>query len=255
MVRRIFWALPFALAGACSDGQLGDNGLVRFSQVVNFTETSNFESPIAANKAIFIALQRPDGSIFEDETFTELTLRVEDNENGGEDSPDATVFPLGFAQYGVILQRPGSFRLVAEDKEQFLDGIVVQSEEMSGIRLSLSATLTTFTDQCFIVEEIGGDINNFTLHPNQEIRVSIVPETATGAPMLGLLALTAESPDGLDLDSPLFGQGVTPNELIIRPGNVAFDLPADIIVNEVESNASITVGLNTSSDLAPVVCQ
>src|SRR5690349_12039406 len=121
MLRKISWVLPFALVGACSDGQLGDNGLVRFSQVVNFSETSNFESPIATNKAIFVALQRPDGSVIEDETFTELTLRVEDSENGGEDSPDATVFPLGFAQYGVILQRAGAFRLVAEDKEQFLD--------------------------------------------------------------------------------------------------------------------------------------
>jgi hypothetical protein len=253
-MKKLMWAGPFVLFAACSDGQLGDKGLVRFSQVVNFTETDDFTAPIAAQKTMFVVLQRPDGSIIEDDTFTELTLRVEDNENPGKDSDDVVVFPLGFAQYGVIINKAGPFRLVAENKESFLDGLVIQSQDMAGIRFASTASVTTFTDQCIVSEEINSDLNNFVLHPNQEIEVSVVPETPEGQAMIGLLALTADSPEGLSLDSPIFGQGVTPNELIIRPGSAIFGAPVGIDIREVESDVALSVTMQTAEEDAVVAC-
>ena len=155
-MRKFLLMSPVALLAACSDGQLGDRGLVRFSQVVNFAETSDFSTPIAAQKPMFIVLQRPDGTFLEDDTFTELTLRVEDNEDPGKNSEDVVLFPLGFAQYGVILNRPGPFRLVAEEKGVFLDGLVIQSLDMSGIRFASTASVTTFTDACIVAESCSG---------------------------------------------------------------------------------------------------
>jgi hypothetical protein len=254
-MKRVFWGVAsLILIGACSDNQLGDRGLVRFSQVVNFAETDDFTAPIAAKKPMFIVLQRPDGTFLEDDTFTELTLRVEDNENPGKTSDNAVVFPLGFAQYGVILDRPGPFRLVAEQRGIFLDGLVIQSQTMAGIRFASTARVTTFTDQCITSEEIDSDLSSFLLHFNQEIEVSIVPETLENQPMIGLLALTADSPDGLSLDSPIFGQGVTPNELIIRPGNALLGFPVSLDINEVESNTKLSVEMQTTAEDAIVTC-
>jgi hypothetical protein len=254
MMEKFLGVALLVFIGACSDGQLGDSGLVRFSQVVNFAETNDFTAPIAATKPMFVVLQRPDGNFLEDDTFTELTLRVEDNENPGETSKDAVVFPLGFAQYGVILDRPGPFRLVAEQRGAFLDGLVIQSQNMAGIRFASTARVTTFTDECIVSEEINASLSDFLFHPNQQIEVSIVPQTSQGQAMIGLLALTADSPEGLSLDSPIFGQGITPNELIIRPGSALMGFPVSVDIKEVESNTLLSIDLQTTNEDAVVTC-
>ena len=72
--------------------------------------------------------------------------------------------------------------------------------------------------------------------------------------MLGLLALTADSPEGLLLDSPIFGQGVTPNELIITGGSANFGFPVTVNIKEVESDVSLTLNMQTDQADATVTC-
>jgi hypothetical protein len=208
--------IPAALlAGCVSDGQLGDNGLVRFSQLVNFAETSDFSSPIALNSSVFVALQRPDSDIFFDpQSFPELNLAIE-----GENAESSVVLPLGFAQYATLFSEPGVYRMAANDKDVLLDAITVRVEEPASIRLANFARLSTTSISepgCVRFEDISTDVP-LELHPNQELELFVVPESEAGEPMLGLLGLSATADIELGLDSPLIGQGSSANALRIFP--------------------------------------
>jgi hypothetical protein len=79
----------------CSDGGVGEKGVVRFSQVVNFVETDDFSPPLVTGRTVLIRLERADGRVVRERGFPELSLEV----TGGA----AQVLPLGFAQFAVRL--------------------------------------------------------------------------------------------------------------------------------------------------------
>lgn len=254
-MRRLCWLLPSLLLGACfNDGQIGDNGLVRFSQVVNFVETNDFTAPIATGRTILVALQHPEDDLLGlEDTFTELTLRVEDSDNPGRDSSKASVFPLGFAQYGVVLNEEGAYLLVAESDGLLLDAIVVQAKQEAGLRLSNRIFLSTDGETCTELTEISS-LDGFVLHPNQDLEVFVVPVDDTGAPMLGLLELSAEGSPELFLDSPLIGRGSLANALQIFPGDL-FGTPVEFKIIEHATGTVLTTTLETSAEPAPVSCE
>ena len=74
-IKPLFALLALAMASsACSDGGMGANGLVRFSQIVDFKETDDFTALFMVNKTMMIALQDPesDWPFTAETTFPEL---------------------------------------------------------------------------------------------------------------------------------------------------------------------------------------
>jgi hypothetical protein len=260
-MRRAALISALLFLGACgTGGQLGENGLVRFSTIVDFPETDDFTAPVAVGRTVFLALQHPNSDpIFGEDNFPELTLRVEDPESAGEDSIDATVFPMGFAQYGVILERTGSYRFVAESKGEFLDAIIVEAAEVEALRLSNEIIVTTSgvdpaTGLDCVTFETIPSLDGFVLHPNQSVDVAVVPTTG-GAPMLGLLGVFAEASEGLFLDTPFVGPNSRANSLSISPTGALDGTPLDVRIQDQTDGKEMSFSLATDREEAPVSCQ
>jgi hypothetical protein len=222
------------LPGCLSDGQLGESGKVRFSQIVDFVETSDFTAPIAVDAGVLLALQHPNGGgLVDPDTFAELRLRIEDDGAAGAPSEKGVVFPLGFAQFGVSFSAAGKYHLVALDGEDVLDELDVDAAKIGGVRLSETAYVTATSPDpnggvCVSSNSITLGTGAATLHPNETLEVFVVPETTDGDPMLGMLALTASSSsDELHFDSPLVGQGIFANALRLSASGVA--LSGDVV--------------------------
>jgi hypothetical protein len=202
-------ALGLTLVG-CADGGTGDKGLVRFSQVVNFVETDDFRPPLVVGRTVLIRLERaPLGS----QGFPELNLEV----TGGA----AQVLPLGFAQYAVRLDDAAAYRFRAREGTKEVDAITVTAAQGASMRLHGKAqVMTSGVDargrRCAQGSTV--DLADLSLAPNQEALVTVVPVDGAGAPMLGMLQLTAKaSRADIELDMPFFFQGGSPNTLAIRP--------------------------------------
>ena len=244
--------LSAALTGCNSDGQLGANGLVRFSQVVDFKETDDFSAPIAENKTVMVALQHPDSSdtsgLIDPDTYPELNLTVESSNPllGGE------TFPLGFAQYGVVLDGSGDYRLRANNGDDELDYLEVTSKPVDTIRLSEQAVLTTSTDDCTSGAEV--ELDDVVLHANQTLTVYVVPVDDAGEPMLGLLHLTATAEGSLSLDSPLAGHGASANALQIHGKETVLPDSETITIEEITEDLSIELSLKLSNDDQELDC-
>lgn len=243
-----------ALSTACadSDGEAGNAGVVRFSQVLDYGETSDFSAPIAVGRPLFLALQRPKTGFLDDETFAELTLRVE-GPNGAE---VGSVWPFGFAQYGVMFETPGVYTLIAERDGAKLDSLPVTVAPLDRIELSPRVQVgTRYQDgreSCTSVEEIDG-LENVVLHANQRISLYVVPRDANGRPMLGLLALSAKPVEGLLYDAPLFGQSRRANALWVIADGVV-DGTATLNITDEDTGETVTTTFETSSDIVPLDC-
>ncbi len=233
-----------ALQSACfDDGENGDQNVVFFSQLVNFTETSNFSAPLAVGKTVFVALEHADqtGSL---NAFPELELKI----NGDASS----VFGFGFAQYGFSLDTAGTYSMEAHTRTGMLDHLTIRAEPLKRIRPHAVAKVTTFGDVCTFTNEI--DLDNLVLHSNQEVEIEIVPVSANEEPMLGLLGLVATGPSFLSLDSPTVSEGGRPNALRLTPtGFMNEDVKLQI--TEVQDNVDIVITIPVDNSPAPISCE
>lgn len=196
-----------ALVGCrASDGGLGDAGVVRFSQLVDYRETEDFSSPVAVDHALLVALQRPQNVWGGDEeTRADLVLEADGN---------ATVVALGFAQYAVTFPKVGEFELRAIDERRggrTVDRLRVRVEKLGGVRFSDRAEVYTDGFKCSERREV--PLSELQLHRNERAWVWVVPESQGGEPMLGLLDLVADPVRGLEYDSPLIAHGQEVNVL------------------------------------------
>ncbi|MCU0698577.1 MAG: hypothetical protein MUC96_18910 [Myxococcaceae bacterium] len=231
----------------CADGGTGDNGRVRFSQVVNFVETDDFSPPLVVGRTVLIRLEHaPLGG----QSFPELNLEV----TGGA----AQVLPLGFAQFAVRLDDAAAYRFRAREGTKEIDAITVTAARGASMRLHRQARLvTTGTDasgkRCARGSTV--ELTDLVLAPNQEAMVTVVPLDGSGAPMLGLLQLTAKaSRDDVELDTPFFFQGGSPNTLVIRPTLASGPLgDASVEISE-PAFAPLTQPIRVVSSEASVTC-
>jgi hypothetical protein len=234
-----------ALLG-CADGGNGDKGIVRFSQVVNFVETDDFGPPLVQGRTVLIKLEHaPLG----EQSYPELSLEV----TGGA----AQVLPLGFAQYAVRLDDEKTYRFRAKEGTRELDAISVSAKKGARLRLQGRAQVATSGEsggrRC--VRAASVDLADLTLAPNQEVALTVVPVDEAGRPMLGLLQLSAKSsrPD-LELDTPFFFEGGSPNTLLLRP-TVATGRLGDVSVDIVDpAFATLTQTVRVTAQAAPVTC-
>lgn len=243
-----------AACGLTSDGQIGEQGLVRFSLVVDFIDNASIESNIATNRTVFVALQHPKEGFLDDETYTELRLAVERDDGEVVES----LFPLGFAQYGVVFEEPGVYRLVAMEGARRVDELRVVVEDVSELTLSRRVAVTTSYrdmngDSCTKLEEVDG-IENVVLHRNQSLEMFVVPTNESKEDLIGFLALTGTGPDSVQLHSPLVGQGRRANSLYVTPAGQMADT-IDLVIEDVDAGATLAVAIAASNEDQVISCQ
>lgn len=239
--------------GATSDGQIGENGEVRFSLVVDFIDNASIDDDVATHRTLFVAMQHPKRGFLDDETYTKLSLQVR-NEDGELVS---SVFPLGFAQYGVVFEQAGRYKLVAMDGGTQLDAFSINVRDVDDIALSRRVVVsTTYEDDngdtCARVQEIDG-IENVVLHENQSVQMFVVPRASDGADLIGFLALTGDGPDSVILHSPLVGQGRRANSLIVTPDSTMTP-SIRVVIEDADGGHRIDVELPTKNEPFELDC-
>ncbi len=234
------------LATACltSDGAPGNEGKVRFSQVLRYQATDGFDAPIVRGSTLMLALQATKGwlDIIDQETLADHELSVE-----GDSS---AVLPLGFAQYALQFKEEGSYTLNANYDGKVVDWLRVQVEDAASMEVHPTAQLATrFRDggrECFSSEEV--KLSEVTLHQNQELTIYLVPKTESGRSMIGLLNLDVNTESPVGFDSPLVGQGRSANALRIIPQDT---LGATVEVSLSELNYGFDTQLSVKADSEP----
>ena len=251
-----FLAVSVALLGACSSGQLGAEGQVRFSQVVSFEETTDFGPPIVTNSGMLIQLEDPNPT--PEIVNPDLNLVVQDA-NGTGPSAHAEVIPLGFAQFAITLTQGGSFTLVAEEAGKEVDFLGVTAEGASGLRWHPQADVVATTasgssssaSACAQTSEV--DIGSLVLSPNSSITLHVIPEDSSNDALLGMLQLTASSTGPVALSGGYLGQGLTPNSITVSPQG-GLGAPATVTVDDAVTGKTISVNIPTQNANATVSC-
>lgn len=245
--------LASAACGVTSDGETGERGVVRFSLVVDFIDNSSIDDDVATNRTLFVAMQHPKQGFLDDETFTNLTLEVRDPDG----KPVESVFPLGFAQYGVVFENAGRYKLVAMDGDEEVDAFAVDVRDVDTIELSRRVVVsTTYEDamgrDCTSVDEIDG-IENVILHENQSVQMFVVPKASNGDDLIGFLALTGDGPDSVVLHSPLVGQGRRANSLIVMPDR-RMEATIDLVIEDADEGHRIELSIPTKNEPSVLDC-
>jgi hypothetical protein len=223
-----------ATAGmACTDGQDGTLGRVHFSQVVDFKETDDFDAPIAAGRTVIVALEHPHG---ESGRNTELTFEVRTAADQPTDA--ASWLPLGVAQYAFVISEPGDFRMVALQDEQMLDYLDVVAKPLDHLALATDAEVITRTIECSETSSVKAQ--ELALYRNDSVTLWVVPRSAEGEPMIGLLNLTAEGPDAIALGAPLIGHDQPANALTLSQRG-SEDESTSIVVREPAADLGLEV--------------
>lgn len=250
-------AFVAAISACTSDGQVGDNGVVRFSQVLHFADTDDFTAQLGAKRTLLVALQDPNSHVIDDErTLADFSLEVR---KGGSKIDDA--WPLGFGQFAINLKDAGSYDLVAVRDGEALDHVALGVTEVDHIRFSqkfdvLSTLKKNDGTTCSKYDHFETGLSDFVLHPNQAISIYVVAADKNDKPLLGLLPVTAKIPDALGSDAPLEGHGSVANALTLWPKSgdgLGSDLK--VTVHESELNKDLELTLRTSQDQAVVDCQ
>jgi hypothetical protein len=251
-MKSIFLTLLAALSvGACSDGGLGENGLVRFSQIVDFKETDDFTAPFMANKTMLLALQDPESAqpLTPETTFTELDLTIEADALG----TSGQSFPLGIAQYAVVLDGEGDYKLIANQDGEALDHMNVTAKDVKSMRLSAEVLISTDGTDCMNTD-FSTSLDDVVLHNNQTLTVYVVPLDDDDEPMLGFLHLTASGSSNVDLHSPLAGPGMPANALFIEP-NESLSEEITIQIKELEEEFVLDFIITIDDSEADVTCE
>jgi hypothetical protein len=169
-----------------------------------------------------------------------------------------SIFPLGFAQYGVVFEKPGTYRLVASEGARPLDELRVTVADVDALTLSRHVTVTTqyedmTGDHCTKIEKVDG-IENVTLHQNQTVQMYVVPTNAANQDLIGFLALTANGPDSVILHSPLVGQGRRANSLHVRPIDRMLDT-IDLTIEDVDAGKTLDVSIPAKNEDFVIDCR
>jgi hypothetical protein len=253
-----FFALALLLLTGCkTGGQLGEEGRVRFSQIVRYAESADFRGPVAIGSTVVVGLEHIDtGALLTDPPVnTGLTVRAEPRGHGGR----ATVLSLGFGQYAVRLEAEGEYELIADDDTGELDRLIVRTRPIGSLRVARNASVITTGrgssgSTCTQITSVTG-LENFVLHSNQTLHFATVPLTAGSEPepLLGLLDLTATGPASVELDAPFLGRNVLANSIFVRARNVTGE-PVTIRIASPSHEGTVTATIATSTEAQAVEC-
>jgi hypothetical protein len=238
------------LAGALPLLACSAEGRLRFSTVVTYPESEGFASPLAVDRLVIVGLEDSASR----EPLGALTLSVSPRDGG-----EARVFPLGLATFGVIVSAPGGYDLVAEDAAGEVERLSVTAEEVASLKLASEARLVIFQNQnsdseCASFETINRfDVTDFVLQQNQLLEVSVVPLSAAGEPLIGLLSLTATGPDALLLTGSEAEQAAPANAVRIEAAGLLGDAAA--VAFSETGGAAFVIELQTSASLDPTDCE
>ena len=246
-----------ALTGCTSDGQVGENGIIRFSQVVHFADTDDFNAPLASGRTLLVALQEPQALGIDQETKADFTMEVREDGDVVQ-----AAWPLGFAQYAINLEDEGSYQLVALKNGQPVDQLSFNVKDPQRIRYSQNFfVLTDYDDPqepntgCTRSASFSEGLEGFLLHSNQTITVHVVPEDKDGAALLGLLPITAVTSDVFHVNAQLVGHSALANSLTLSaPDPERLGEPQQVTVREQWLEQDIVLTLNTTPEPFELDC-
>ena len=119
----------FGAFAACTDGEVGTNGRVRFSQSMAFADVEGLQAPIAVGRPLWITLQdAPANAHDEDVDNPRLALHVH-RDGVLVHSPPR----LNEVTHELVLDEPGSYELVAQLEAAELDRTSVRAAAVAGI--------------------------------------------------------------------------------------------------------------------------
>lgn len=246
-------ALPTLAACTVTPGTVGEQGKVRFSQIVSFSDTKPFAGSVVVGATLFVALEQTGGSSVADPPVQpNLTVRANAVGHDGK----CQILPLGFGQFAVAFGAPGAYDLVAQQGDAVVDTLSVTAGAEAGLRLGTSIDVATTGQDggrmCTTSTKLSS-LHGFVLHPNQRVTLSAVPVSKDGAPMMGMLQLTAQAPDSLVLDAPLVGASEPANTFELAMARAA-DVNVHVAITDSTTGHGLGVDLVTSSAPAPVSC-
>ncbi len=183
------WAAVVVVCGVgCVGGQSGDSGKLRFGQVYLFAEATDFSTAIAVGQPMPLGLQAPaKEALLGDYEYLDGTLDVLDASGA-----KLEVTRMSKGKFQTEFPTAGSYTLVGKNAGTS-DRLTVTAADQAGLRLAKQWYLHgTGTDAaCKPAQPVAGQLP--ALKSNQTLTVSVVPQTKDGAPLVGLVDLTAEA--------------------------------------------------------------
>ena len=238
-----------AVSTACSSGALGDNGAVRFSFVGSYANSADASTPVATHTTLRVLLQHPQsaGVTADGATFVQLSLTAKALSGGSEPS----VFPTGFAEYGVYFDKAGSYQLTAKQGDKELDHLTLTVKDPDALVFDPSVSVitnTSGTNGCSDSATV--PLAQLDLAENQSARLVVVPELK-GAPMMGLPALVADGPNA-SFATVASSYALTPLTLWVTPTQPGSDIA--LTATDLGNNLTAKATLKTHSGQADVTC-
>jgi hypothetical protein len=189
MHKSLLWAALIAVSSVgCVAGSEGDSGKLRFGQVYIFAESTDFKTPIAAGQPMPLGLQATTKEgLLEDYKYLDGSLEVKDASGN-----PLEVEKQGTGRFQAVFPKPGSYTLLGKNGK-VEDSLSVTAAEQTGLRIAKQWFLHgTGTDKS-CKAKLPADGKLPALKKNQTLTLTVVPQSADGAALLGLLDLKAEA--------------------------------------------------------------
>ena len=166
----------FGAFAACTDGEVGTNGRVRFSQSMAFADVEGLQAPIAVGRPLWITLQDAPANAY-DEGVDNPRLALHVHRDGVlVHSPPR----LNEVTHELVLDEPGSYELVAQLEAAELDRTSVRAAAVAGIGAARAYKTSTRAVEggCLLHVSTGEGLSSFVLHRNQSLELLVVPRDA-----------------------------------------------------------------------------
>ncbi len=236
-------ALALFSVACTSSGEIGDNGLVRFSFVGDYANPVDASTPVAVHTTLRVQLQHP-SAVVDQGTYVQLHLTGK----AISGSTDPEVFPTGIAEYGVYFSEAGTYELIAMNGNTAVDQIELTAKDPTALVFDSDAIVITNGDKCGDSSTVSlGDVD---LAENQMAQLTLVPEV-DGTPMMGLPALVAGGEDAT-FDSVASSYALTPLTLDVTP--TSFGQDVTVTATDLGNNLTAKATLKTHTGQAAVSC-
>ena len=228
------WVAIFSV-GCIAGGQDGSSGKLRFGQVYLFAEATDFSSAIAVGQKMPLGLQsttKP--ALLNDYDYLDGTLDVLD-----ASSAKLEVTKLLAGQFQAVFPKAGSYTLVGKNG-LVEDRLTVTAADQAGLRMAKQWYLHgTGTDtKCKPAAPPEGKLP--LLKSNQTLTLFVVPQSAAGVALIGLVDLKAEA-DGAVVSA---NAGISAGSFSISPVSGGAATHAVITFTDQKTRQSLKVELD-----------
>lgn len=227
---------------SCADSQSGDSGKLRFGQVLQYAETSDFTSAIAKGQPMPLGVQsttRP--ALLNDYPYLSSTLKIARKSDGSA----VEVTSTGTGKFEATFPSAGAYVLTANagGTEDTLEVNVAELAALRLARVQRSIVTRAGETSCTAPVVSGADVTE--LKSNQSLLASVTAADSAGNPLLGSLKLKFEEA-GLKATANL---GVNANSFTFSPVTGTTGA-AKVTVKDELSGKSFELSVNVTADAA-----